>query len=259
MAHRLISYMTPGFPVSLFELIAERLHADLELEPLRSGPAPDDDPFANGRFDLGWICSTSFVDLSLRSTSPSVQLVGVAWVPDDPDANGEPVYFSDLVVPPGSPVQTLDDLAGRRIGCNDQVSLSGHHALRFEIERRGGDPDAFAELVFTGGHDASLDLVAAGQLDAAVIDSVVRTRRTRSDPALAALRVVDRLGPWPVQPLVARSTMNDSERSALTDLLLAANTDPLMQAELQAAALSKFVTVGPDHYEPVRRAMASSN
>ena len=58
------------------------------------------------------------------------------------------------------------DLAGARIGCNDQISLSGHHALRFELEERGEDPDTFAELVFTGGHHRSLDLVVAGELDA---------------------------------------------------------------------------------------------
>lgn len=250
--------MTPGFPASLFELVAQRLGVDLEFDSARSGPAPDDDPFADRRFDLGWICSTSFVDLALRAESPSVRLVGVAWVPDDPDADGRPVYFSDIVVPPGSAVQSFDDLAGCRIGCNDPISLSGHHALRFEIEKRGGDPESFADLVFTGGHDASLDAVAAGELDAAVIDSVVRTRRTRTDPSVAALPVIDRLGPWPVQPLVARSDMTTDELDAFAAVLIEANHDSAMQVELQKAALTRFVAVGPDHYEPVRQAMSAS-
>lgn len=247
--------MTPGFPASLFERIAHALGADLTFDSSRSGPAIGDDPFADGRFDLGWICSTSYVDLSLRAAEPSVQLVGVAWVPDDPEAAGRPVYFSDLVIPSGSSVRSLDDLAGGRIGCNDPISLSGHYALRFEIERRGGDPDTFAELVFTGGHDASLDAVMAGELDAAVIDSVVRTRRTRGDPNLNSLQVIDRLGPWPVQPLVARSTMSADDLATFTSALLAANNDPAMRAELEAAALTGFVAVDADHYEPVRQAM----
>lgn len=250
--------MTPGFPASMFDLIAQRLGAEISFDSARSGPAPDDDPFADGRFDLGWICSTSFVDLSLRSEDPSVQLVGVAWVPDDPDANGRPVYFSDIVVPTGSAATTLDDLAGCRIGCNDPISLSGHHALRFEIEKRGGDPDAFAELIFTGGHDASLDAVACGELDAAVIDSVVRTRRIRADPHLGLLPVIDRLGPWPVQPLVARSGISPDDLATFCASLLASNDDPAMQAELQAAALTRFVAVGPDHYEPVHVAMQTT-
>lgn len=256
MAGRLISYMAPGFPASLFEVVAERLGVELTLESTRSGPEPGDDPFADGRFDLGWICSTSFVDLSLRSDTPSVDIAGVGWVPDDPDADGRPVYFSDLVTAPDSEAASLEDVAGRRIGCNDHISLSGHQALRFEIERRGGDPDSFAELVFTGGHDRSLDLVASGELDAAVVDSVVRTRRSRTDATTAALQVVERLGPWPVQPLVVRSTMPQTERAALAAAIIAMNDDPVVQAELEAAALTRFVPVGQDHYASVHHAMA---
>lgn len=258
MTQRLISYMTPGFPASLFERIAEHLEVELHFDSSRSGPAANDDPFADGTFDLGWICSTSFVDLSLRATSPSVQLVGVAWVPEDPDAQGRPVYFSDIVVPRDSDIQTLDELAGGRIGCNDPISLSGHHALRFEIAEHGGDPDAFADLVFTGGHDASLDAVVARELDGAVIDSVVRTRRTRTDLDVASLRVIKRLGPWPVQPLVARADMATDQLFEFAAALIGANNDPAMRAELQAAALTQFVAVGPDHYDAVHRAMSAT-
>lgn len=179
---RLLSYMTPGFPVSLFEVIAEVIGADLELDQDRSGPAPGDDPFADGRADFGWICSTSFVELAARGSdgvSPSVRLGGVAWVPDDPGSAGEPKYFGDVVVRRDSPIATFGDLAGRTIGCNDEVSLSGHHALRLALFEHGADPKRFAQLHFTGGHHRSLDRVVDGSLDAAVVDSVVRSGRCR--------------------------------------------------------------------------------
>ncbi len=252
---RFISYMTPGFPVSMFEAITAVLGADLELDQQRSGPAPGRDPFADGTADLGWICSTSFVDLGLRAARPTVQLAGVAWVPDDPDSDGRPVYFGDVVVAPGAAIESLDDLERHRIGCNDPVSLSGHHALRFALEQRGHDPDRFAELRFTGGHHASLDGVVGGTLDAAVVDSVVRIGRARHDPAVAGLRVVERLGPWPVQPLVARADLDEAHVSSLARRLVDANDHPVMRRELAAAALTEFVAVGPDHYHPVHRAM----
>ena len=255
MPLRFVSYMSPGFPVSLFDTIAARLDAELHLDTERSGPAPGEDPFADGRYELGWICATSFVDLSLRSERPSVRLAGVAWVPDDPDSDGRPVYHGDLVTRPGSGIGSVSDLAGRRVGCNDEVSLSGHLSLRFEIERLGADPDTFAELVFTGGHHRSLDLVAAGELDAAVIDSVVRVQRARADPAVAGLQVVERLGPWPVQPLVASSGLPDHTVDAVATTLLAPGDDDLAR-ELEAAALRGLVPIPDDHYEPVRRAMA---
>jgi len=251
---RLVSYMSPGFPESLFERIGDVIGARVEFETELSGPAPGTNPFVDDDADFGWICSTSFVDLAAEGDDPSIQLVGVAWVPDDPDANGRPVYFGDVVTRSGSGIASFDDLAGRRIGCNDRVSLSGHYALRFAIEDRGYGDD-FAELVFTGGHHNSLDALAAGEIDAAVVDSVVRTTRARIDADVAELRLIDRLGPWPVQPLVARRTLDPEQIATARRLLLEASTSPEIRAELDAAALSHFVAVGENHYAAVHAAM----
>lgn len=70
--------MSPGFPASLFELLGGILDAEVEFDMTLSGPAPGDDPFADGTADLGWICSTSYVDLATRSDNPSIELAGVA-------------------------------------------------------------------------------------------------------------------------------------------------------------------------------------
>lgn len=247
--------MSPGFPASLFELLGDVAGVEVTFDETLSGPAAGHDPFIDGTTDLGWICSTSYVDLATRGDDPSIQLAGVAWVPDDPDSNGRPVYFGDLVVRPDSGIETFDDLAGRRIGCNDPVSLSGHHALRFAMHDRGHDDMTFAQLVFTGGHHASLDMVVAGEIDAAVTDSVVRTARARVDPAVDALRVIERLGPWPVQPLVARSTLDPEQIDNVRRLILGASARADVKAELEAAALSHFVEVDPDHYAEVAAAM----
>ena len=251
---RLISYMAPGFPESLFELIGDAIDASVEYETELSGPAPGTDPFTDDGVEFGWVCSTSFVDLATRQPKPSVQLVGVAWVPDDPDSAGRPVYFGDIIVRPGTDVSSIHDLRGLRVGCNDVVSLSGHYALRFALDD-ADIPAHEVELVFTGGHHSSIDMLLAGELDVAVVDSVVRTGRARLDPNVAALEVVERLGPWPVQPLVARSTLDPEQMATARRLLLEASDSPAMQAELQAAALSHFVEVGPDHYAAVRTAM----
>ncbi len=256
---RLLSYMVPGFPESLFERIADVIGTDLMCDSERSGPAPGDDPFADGRADFGWICSTSFVELSLRQSDPSVRLAGVGWVPDEAAVDGQPVYFGDLVVPAGSTVRSIDDLAGRNVGCNDEVSLSGHYALRFALEAAGYDPAHFANLVFTGGHHASLDRVLAGTLDAAVVDSVVRLQRSRSTDhrdRTRDLAVVQRLGPWPVQPLVVGTHVPAEVAAAAVTALLDSNADPAMQRELAGASLSQFVRVDPDHYASVHAAMA---
>lgn len=248
--------MSPGFPQSLFELLGQIVDAEVEFDTTMSGPAPGDDPFADGTADLGWICSTSYVDLATRSDDPTVKLAGVAWVPDDPDVNGRPVYFGDLVTRADTGITTFEDLKGKRVGCNDPVSLSGYHSMRFAMQDRGLEEESFTELVFTGGHHASLDKVVSGELDAAVIDSVVRTGRARIEPAVADLRLIERLGPWPVQPLVARSSLPASQIDEVRRLLLEAGERADVKAELEAASLMRLVEVGPDHYEAISLAMS---
>ena len=254
---RLISYMSPGFPYSLFTSLARIVDAEVDFDETASGPAPGVDPFRGGEADLGWICSTSFVDLATRQESPSVRLAGAAWVPQDPASGGMPRYFGDVVVRDDSPIESFADLAGVSVGCNDYVSLSGHMAFRIACRDAGVDPETFADLRFTGGHHFSLDQLVAGELDAAVVDSVVRTNRCVNDPAVASLRIVERLGPWPVQPLVARADLDESIVTAVCDALLASNADPAMQAELHAASLIGFVPVDAGHYLPIRDALAA--
>lgn len=253
---RLVSYLAPGYPAALFEALVEVIDVELAFEVGRSGPDPLSDPFASGAADLGWLCSTSFVELTTAGHR-SVDLVGIAWVPDDPDAAGEPVYFSDVVVGPDSNVTGIDDLAGLRIGCNDPASLSGFHALRIELDRRGHDPENFADLVMTGGHHHSIDRLLAGEVDAAVIDSIVRTRRARQWPEVARLRLVERLGPWPTQPLVMRTGIADEDARVIKKKLLAANDDPEIRELFAASAIDRLVEVPPDHCHSVRRAMAA--
>ncbi len=58
-----------------------------------------------------------------------------------------------------------------------------------------------------------------------------------------------------MQPLVARSTLDTDQIDAVRRLILEAADRPDVKAELEAAALSHLVEVGPDHYEAVRQAM----
>lgn len=250
-----MSCLSPGIPARLFETLAEVVGAHVWFQEHASGPEVGDDPFADGRADLGWICSTSYVDQSWAA-GPGVRLLGVAWVPDDPDARGRPVYFGDLVVPADTSIRDLADLAQKRVGCNDPVSLSGHHALRFAAADAGFDLD-LAHLDFTGGHQRSMDALVAGTLDAAVVDSVARRRRARIDPAVAALEVVARFGPWPVQPLVVRADLAETEVATFRRRLLDARTDARVQAALADAGMIDLVEVDEATYEPVRVRMSA--
>jgi ABC-type phosphate/phosphonate transport system substrate-binding protein len=110
----------------------------------------------------------------------------------DPRNGGRPVYFSDVVVAAGSGARRLDELRDRKWAVNDDRSLSGFGCV---IAALG--PDVAA--VWSGGHDASVEMVLDGSADCASVDANYLRRRGTD-----GLRVVHTFGPHPIQPLVAR-------------------------------------------------------
>ncbi len=250
---RMWTYLAPAYPTELFQLMADRIGAELVVGQGGSGPHPDDDPFRDGRADLGWICSTSFAELAARP-APSVREVGLAWVPDgEPDAR----YHGVLVVRRGSIAATLRDLEGAVVAGNDRASLSGNHAYRFAVRGLGADPDRFAEHRLTGSHRRSLDLLLAGSVDAAVIDSVVLARQRSLDDRVATeLAPIEHLGPWPTQPLVAGPTVSDIELAAVRARLLAP-PDRALRDALTDAGLTRLEATPPGHCDTVIAALAA--
>ena len=257
MTLRLLTYLAPSVPASLFDALAghlsEALGVDVELsfDRTRSGPRPgEDEPFTDGDADIAFVCATSYVWLT-ATPSPVVELVGAAWAPTDPRSAGQAVYFGDVLAPAGG-AKTLHHLVDRRVAYNDDVSLSGYHSLRLALSAAGLDVDRVT-FVRSGSHLRSLDLLAAGDVDAAAIDSNVWRRRRREDPHLArVLHAVAELGPHPVQPLVARAGLSVGRREAIRDALLRAHDVEVVAAELAAAELTGFVTVQDGHYAGLR-------
>jgi ABC-type phosphate/phosphonate transport system substrate-binding protein len=232
---KLISYLAPSIPAGFFTLVARHLEsatglpADVTFETRISGPLDgDDDPFADGRADVGFICSPSF--RFLRGRSP-VELLPLP-VPLDARAEGRPVYFADVVVHAASPVRRFEELRGAVWGYNDRNSKSGWFSM---LERTGGE-SFFNRMVHAGSHLRSLDLVLAGEIDAAAIDSNTLALRRRLDPALAGqMRVLESWGPFPIQPVIIRSAVAVKER--IREALLTMH-------QSHAAALAEFGWAG---------------
>ena len=67
---------------------------------------------------------------------------------------------------------------------------------------------------------------------------------------VASLAVIERLGPWPVQPLVARHDLPRHLVDAVRDAILGANDNPDVAAALRDAALTRLVPVDDAHYAP---------
>jgi phosphonate transport system substrate-binding protein len=189
----------------LYEFVAARCGA---TELVDGGDWRD---LARGEIDVAFVCSPPVVWLD-----GAVEAIA-APVLSDPAFGGRPLYCSDVVVPRDSPVQSLDDLRGRRWAINEPSSWSGYWVTLHRV----GTWNFFAEVVAAGFHERALRMVAAGQVDGAAIDRHVLAVELRRHPELGEqLRVVDTLGPAPSQPVVVRSELAPGVKEELRNRLV---------------------------------------
>jgi ABC-type phosphate/phosphonate transport system substrate-binding protein len=246
---RCATWLAPGLPLELFETVSSAVAESLGTEALvesfteTSGPAPDDDPFVRDQFDLGFLCAPCYRQMADR-LPPSVRLVGAAPVFMDARNQGRPLYFAEFLVRDHAEASSLADLTGARIGFNDPLSMSGLISLRTRLADLDLD-ESFATLVRTGGHRRSLDMLAAGTIDAATVDS-----NTLLDVGAlpAGVRVLETWGPFPVQPIVARASLVDKTREVIASTLLALHRDSTMERVLRRFHVERFAPVTEDEY-----------
>jgi ABC-type phosphate/phosphonate transport system substrate-binding protein len=246
---RCATWLAPGLPLGLFETVssavAQSLGTEASLESFTetSGPEPDDDPFSRDDVDLGFLCAPSYRQLARRTPS-SVRLVGAAPVFTDERNQGRPMYFAELVVRAGVDATSLGDLGHVRIGFNDHQSMSGLIALRERLGQLDLDESA-ANLVHTGGHRRSLELLAAGAIEAASIDS---NTLLGLGTLPAGMRVLETWGPFPVQPVVVRSSLVDKTCEVITSTLLSLHRDATTARALRRYRVERFAPVTEDDY-----------
>jgi phosphonate transport system substrate-binding protein len=114
-------------------------------------------------------------------------------------------------------------------------------------------------VVEAGFHEESIRLVAKGEVDASAIDSQVLDVAFRDEPALrGALRVVDALGPSTIQPIAVSKRVPEDLREALRGALVAMADDPAVRPRLATGLVERFVPVGPEDYDDIRRMLSAT-
>ncbi len=128
----------------------------------------------------------------------SVDLVPASMVLDDPRCEGRPHYWCEVIVRADESAQRVEDLRGRVAAFNDRASLSGFGSLLGRVQTLGAEA-FFDRWHETGSHARSVRSVRAGEADVAAVDANVwRTMQQ------GGLRVLQSLGPFPIQPMVVR-------------------------------------------------------
>jgi phosphonate transport system substrate-binding protein len=225
---RFVTYLSPGIPSAFFEAVVNHLQralgqrASLSVQTQVSGPMRGgDDPFSKRETDVGFLCSPSFFWLR-ELERPLVELLLAAPVFSDGRTQGQPVYFSEVVVYREIPTRSFLDLRGSSWVYNDPCSLSGYYSLLKKLAEVEEDERYFDRVCCSGSHLESMGMICRGEADAAAIDSNVLRIKLKSSPELGEqLRVVESWGPFPIQPVVIRADLQPELKERLSAALLA--------------------------------------
>ncbi len=251
---RFVNFLAPGvLPVYQFiaAFVGEKLGIQTEVLV-----GDSHDQFAALRPDMAFICGLPYV--LMRQTPAPVEVLA-APVLQGERYGGRPIYFSDVVVHRDSPFQTFADLRGASWAYNEAVSQSGYGITRHHLLQMGETDGFFREVIHTGWHQRSLELIAAGEIDSAAIDSQVLTIFRRDDPALMEnLRVIDSLGPSTIQPVIARATLDKALKADIQAALLALSDDAVAREQLSRGFFDRFVAMSDADYDDIRAMLAAA-
>jgi len=167
----------------------------------------------NSKSDIAYVCSSTY---TLLKDKNNANLLAI------PIINGQDKYYSEIIALKDTNYKSIMDFKGKIFAFTDPDSTSGSIAPTYMIFIHGERiSNFFGNLVYTYDHGESINAVLDGFVDGASIDSLVLTQYAKKHPKnVKNLRIVQKLGPYTISPIVARSTLNKKEFQELQNLFL---------------------------------------
>lgn len=199
-----------------------------------------------GLVDLAFVCTGAYVH---GSDEFGMQILAV------PEINQESVYYSWVITPIDSQIETIEDLRGRTFAFTDPLSLTGWMYPNFMLTQMGENSEAFfSQTFFTYSHDRSIHSVADGFADAAAVDSLIFNYLIKREPSLAEkIRIIHKSPAFGMPPVVVNPNIDPGLRDNLQKILLNMADNPEGQAALATLGVDRFVTVAEDLYASARQ------
>lgn len=233
----------------LAEWLASQIHVPVEF--VQTGTWDEREARLDaGEIDLGWICGAPFVQKLARGIRLHVI---AAPIMAHPRYQGRPIYFSDVVVRADSAFHRFEDLAGARWAFNEPHSHSGYQVVRHYMGLRGWNRDFFGQVIASGAHQTSVELVIKGATDGAAIDSTVLELLGVMDATPKRLRVIESIGPSPMPPFVMGAHVPGAIAMMIQETLTHMHETPTGRDILGRANMMQLARVTDADYDEIRR------
>jgi len=215
----------------------------------RENYAEINDLLRGGDIDAAFVCSGPYVD---GHNDFGLELL-VA-----PQAYGETVYYSYIIVAKNSPINDLEGLRRKRFAFTDPLSNTGKLVPTFMLAKMNETPDTFFHKYFyTKSHDQAIKAVAQGVVDGAAVDSLIWEYLNRTDPEFTSkTRIIRKSSPYAIPPVVVPRNMEPQLKERLRRIFLNAHNDQKGRKLLAQMMIDKFVVIDDHAYDSIREMKA---
>ncbi|MBA2940443.1 phosphate/phosphite/phosphonate ABC transporter substrate-binding protein [Paenibacillus sp. CGMCC 1.16610] len=186
---------------------------------------------ASKQVDVGFLPPSNYV--VAHDNRKAADLLAQATRFGVDDATGQPTtelvnfYKSEILVKADSPIKSVADLKGKKMGWQGVTSAAGYVYPGLLLKKAGVDPVKDVTGVQFQGHDKAVIALLNGQVDAVGVFQDIRTNMIKDYPDIfkqtKVLAFSDKI---PNDTIAVRSDMDAAWKKKIQDAFLALGTDP---------------------------------
>ncbi len=195
--------------------------------------------------DAAFVCSLAYIE---GKDQFGMELLAV------PIVRGEPYYYSYIIVPEDSNINSLKELKGKTFAYTDPLSNSGKLSPEYMIAQMGENPETFFRLTFfTYSHDKSIQAVAEKMVDGAAVDSLVWDFKNATDPRFTSrTKIIGKSPPYGIPPMVVSKDIDPALKEKLKIILLQMHEDEKGKEILSNIMIDRFSEADDSLYDSIR-------
>ncbi len=184
---------------------------------------------------------------------PSISLQAVCTPLFNLPGNRAGQYFSYVLVRAKSPFEKLVDLKSTRAAINSKRSHSGMSAFRKPLADLGQGDNFFSEVLVSGSHDQSLNLLCQNEVDVICIDAVTYHLIQDLNPKrLESVRILHTTDGAAAPPYVTLSSYDAKSVHQLRCALEHCFKSPVARKIFERLRIEGFSDYRPEEYNQIK-------
>jgi phosphonate transport system substrate-binding protein len=181
------------------------------------------------------------------------------------ERRGSPYYYAAIITRADSGIKSLEDLRGKTFAFGDPLSTSANVFPRKMFYEHGIDPVRdFKQILYSGGHDATVLAVLNGKVDAGATyanspdsQDSAWVRYLKTPENIKKIRAIAFSEPIPADNLVLNGNLDERIAKKVEEIFLALSRDPQGKKMLRDLyQIDGFVPATDKDYDSVRQAFA---